>query len=80
MAKITWMGRQVESTEVKVQSSQEGWSEYELADGSTLKLKVIVSEVIRLEGEYDPDGNPLYVAKSGLVLFVKAPDGLKKKT
>lgn len=72
-------GRVVDAEQADVQSSQEPWNQYLLGDGTTLKLKVIVTEIWRAVGEYDNDGNPLYIAKSNNILVVNAPDELRKK-
>ncbi len=63
---------------VEVSNSQENWSQYLLSDGSVLKLKQVVTEVWRVVGEYDADGNPTYVLKSGGVLVVNAPDEVRR--
>lgn len=63
---------------IEVTNAQEQWNQYLLADGSVLKTKAVVTEVYRLVGEYDADGNPSYVLRSGGVLVVSAPDELKK--
>ena len=62
-----------------VQNSQESWNQYLLSDGVTLKLKVVVTEVWRVVDAYDNDGNPQYIAKSGNILVINAPDELRKK-
>ena len=64
---------------VDVQSAQESWSQYLLGDGTTLKLKLVVTEVWRLVDRYDNEGNPQYVVKSGNILVVNAPDELRRK-
>jgi len=63
---------------VEVTSAQEQWNQYLLADGSVLKTKAVVTEVWRIIGEYDADGNPSYVLRSGGVLVVNAPEELRK--
>ncbi len=63
---------------VDVVNSQETWNQYLLSDGSTLRSKQVVTEVWRIVGEYDADGNPSYVLKSGGILVVNAPDELRK--
>ena len=79
MPKIEWQGRDVDGVEVRFRSVREDWNEYDLDDGSTLRMKLFVSDIVRLEGEYDAENNPIYVVKSGNVVVVKAPDHLKKK-
>ena len=50
-----------------------------LADGTKLRLKTDVVEVMRFNGEWDIDGNPLYnVRSASLMAVLEAPDHLKK--
>lgn len=72
-------GRPVEAELIDVQSSQEHWNQYLLGDGTTLKLKVVATEVWRAVDQFDAEGNPLYIVKSGNVLVINAPDELRKK-
>lgn len=62
-----------------VTDSKEPWQEYQLIDGSTIRLKAIVSEIWRVDGEYDAEGNPLYAVKSQVFSSVHAPEHLKRK-
>ena len=72
-------GKSVEGTVVEVTQSIERFSEINLEDGSTLRMKPVVTEVIRLDGQWDKDGNPAYVVKSTNVLVVvDSPPNLKK--
>ncbi len=64
---------------IEVQQAQEQWNQYLLGDGTIVKLKVVVTEIWRLDGEYDNDGNPRYVIKSGNILVVNAPDDLRRQ-
>lgn len=79
MVKFNYQGREVDATSIDFRIGKEDWNEYQLMDGSVLRLRVVLSEIVRIEGEYDQDGNPVYVTKSGNVLVVRAPDELKKK-
>ncbi len=79
MPTIKWQGRDVDGLEVRFRSNHEEWNEYTLEDGTTLRMKAVVSEIIRLNDEYDQEGNPIYVVKSGNMLVVKAPDNLKRR-
>lgn len=70
---------QVDGFEVAVRESTERWSEITLEDGSVLRLKPTVLSAVRIEGQYDPDGNPLYALKAGQVLTVySAPENLRR--
>jgi hypothetical protein len=65
--------------EVGVKESTERWSEVTLEDGSVLKLKPSVLSAVRIEGEYDPEGNPVYAVRAGQVMIIaSAPDSLRK--
>jgi hypothetical protein len=79
MPVIKWQGRDVDGLEVRFRSTREEWNEYVLEDGTSLRMKAVVSEIIRLNDEYDPEGNPIYVVKSGNMLVVHAPDNLKRR-
>ncbi len=80
MPVIQWQGRDTEAIEVRFKSVREDWNEYDIDDGTTVRIKVIVSDVMRLVDQFDAEGNPVYVVKSGNTMFVKSPDHLKKKS
>jgi len=65
---------------VDVTTSSEPWSNYLLSDGTTVRMKVVLSEVWRLIDEYDKDGNPMYVLQSAGIMSIQSPDELKKPT
>jgi hypothetical protein len=73
-------GREFEGEEVEFESEREGWSIYLLQDGTTLKLKSVLSQVLRVDGQYAPNGDPLYVVNVAPVLNTTAPEHLRKKT
>jgi hypothetical protein len=64
--------------EIEMVEAKERWSEYRLADGTTLRLKPVIIAVFRAEGQYTPDGEPVYNMKSTLITDVRAPDSLTK--
>ena len=78
MAKVSYQGRQVEATPVDFRIEKEDWNEYQLLDGSVLRLRVVLSDVFRVIDEWDVEGNPIYVTKSGNVLVIRATEELKK--
>jgi hypothetical protein len=62
--KIDWQGKQVDAEEVGWDVVRgEDWSVYKLSDGTTLKVKVTVGKIVRLE-ERHPDGEPIYVVNT----------------
>ena len=73
-------GRSHDAIYVPVRESHETWNEYVLEDGTVLRMKLVVTEVYRIEGMYDGEGNPVYQVKSSNVPAVLPPDSLKKST
>lgn len=76
--KLVFQGQIVEAELIPVRSSQEGWSEYILEDGTVLRMKLVVTDVYRLEGIYDSDGNPIYHIKSTNAASAIPPENLKR--
>jgi hypothetical protein len=80
-SKITLPGGQVvegEDVTVNDDASSERWSEYTLSDGAVIRLKTVVSSIVRLD-QFDGEGNPIYVIKSTPAVVIKSvPDKLRK--
>ncbi len=81
MPKINFQGQEqeVDATEVDFQTRKEDWNEYQLMDGSEIKMKLVVSGIFRIDGLYDAEGNPVYQIKSANIAAVKSPDNLRRK-
>ena len=75
---INYGGRQVEATPIDVNQSHEKWNEYLLEDGTVLKMKIVLKKVLRIDGEYDAEGNPIYVMQSQNVTSVNSPKELRR--
>ncbi len=73
-------GRLREAELIRIENSQENSNTYELSDGSLLTLKTVVTEIWRVDGVYDQEGNPMYVTKSGNIATVTSPEILRRKT
>ena len=69
--------RQVEAEQVDFEARAEPWATYELGDGTILKFRAIVTAVMRIEGEFDQGGNPIYVISSQNVVQANAPKKLR---
>ncbi len=79
MPKVNFGGHEVDATEIEFQTRKEDWNEYQLMDGTVIKMKLVVSEIFRIDGAYDTEGNPTYQIKSTNLPVVKPPDALKRK-
>ncbi|MSR77286.1 MAG: hypothetical protein EXS63_03525 [Candidatus Omnitrophica bacterium] len=77
---INFGGRQVQATPVEITQNAERWNEYLLEDGTVLKMKLVLKKVLRVDGEFDAEGNPIYIMQSTNVSSTSSPDGLRKKT
>jgi hypothetical protein len=62
----------VEGEELDFEPLKETWNEYRCSDGSYVKLKVVVSKIIKLE-KRNPLGEPVYQLSSANVLAVTPP-------
>jgi hypothetical protein len=69
----------VEGTEVTLIESIERWTELKLDDGSVLRIKPVVISILRIDGRYDPQGNPMYVLQAGQTMaLASVPEHLRK--
>ena len=77
--KINLGGREVEALPIDINQTNECWNQYLLDDGTVVKMKLVATKVLRVDTEFDPEGNPLYIIQSTNITSVNAPDHLKKK-
>jgi hypothetical protein len=69
----------VDGTEIQLTESIERWTELKLEDGSVLRVKPVVTAVVRIDGHYDPQGNPMYAIQGGQTMVIgSVPDHLRK--
>jgi hypothetical protein len=80
--KIRLFDRDVDVVEVPITVRQgEVPSQYELEDGSTIRFSVVATVVYRIDGQWDADGNPIYLVKTGQsVTVVKASENVRRPT
>jgi len=79
MVKIPFKGGVAEGERVGVKSSEEKWNEYELEDGTKLRVKIVMASVYKLKEEYKPDtGEPIYAIKSDNIIDAEIPEKLYK--
>ena len=71
-------GHDIDASVMGFRTGAEHWNEYLLDDGSVIRVKLVATEVLRLDGEYDPTGNPVYLMQSTNVMAVDAPDNLRR--
>jgi hypothetical protein len=76
--KVPFQGRLIDGEEVAFREIDERWNEYDLSDGTRIRIKLVLTKVLRLD-EYNPDNDPVYVIASQNVLVTDVPAGLKRK-
>jgi hypothetical protein len=74
-----FQGKETKGEEIDFEIEKEGWNIYILNDGTKLKMKSVVANIIRLE-EYKPDtGEPVYMINASPVIAADVPESLRKK-
>jgi hypothetical protein len=69
-----------EGVDVPIKESSESSAIVKLEDGTILRVKFSIIQVIRADGEYDPDGNTFYAVKGApMVAITSIKDELRKK-
>jgi hypothetical protein len=67
----------VQGTLVDFETVREEYNTYKLSDGATVRMKTVVTSIIRTQ-EFNPDGEPVYIVNSQNVLVADVPDELKR--
>ena len=75
MKTVPVKGKTYGAVSVAITKETENWNEYTLADGAVLRLKVVVSEILRATDPpvLDDDGHPIYVVRTNNVVVLAAP-------
>ncbi len=72
-------GNTIDVTEVPIKTMSESVSTYDLEDGTRLSARTVVAAVLRVDGQYDQEGNPQYLLKSQIVVAAtEVPAQLRK--
>lgn len=71
-------GREVEGTVMPFQTGVEHWNEYFVEDGTVLRIKLVATEIIRLDGQFDANDDPVYILASSNVMTTSAREDLRK--
>ncbi|MDA2924473.1 hypothetical protein MYX65_07430 [Acidobacteria bacterium AH-259-L09] len=78
MPKVNIQGKDVEAEEIGFQSRKEEWNEYILDDGSTVKIKLVATNIFKTD-QVDQQGTPIYLVKSQNIMTVTPLKKLKKE-
>ena len=64
---------------IDFEADKESFSTYILHDGTSLKIKAVLTEVFRIEGVYQPNGDPMYGVQAAQIVAINAPESLRKQ-
>ncbi len=81
MTKVTLpTGQIADGIEVPIEESNERWSEIKLEDGTIIRVKLSMVSVVRVPGQYDQVGNPMYIMNmTPTIAILSVPENLRKK-
>lgn len=71
-------GKLVAADRLEFKAISEPWSEFECEDGTRLRVRLLVSEIFRLEDQRTQEGDPVYLVKSTNLMTVEVPESLRQ--
>lgn len=77
--KVPFNGQMRDATIVDFEVEKESFSTYILHDGSSIKIKPVLVEVFRIDGEYAPNGDPIYGFNVQQIAAINANESLRRK-
>jgi hypothetical protein len=54
-------GHEVDVSDVPIVKADERFNHYVLEDGSVIRVKATATTVLRVDGQFLPDGSPIYI-------------------
>lgn len=76
--RINMGDRSMEAEDMEFQTGKEDWNEYQVEDGFTVRIKLVVSSILKT-AERDPQGNPVYIVQSTNIVKVLPPETYSRK-
>lgn len=77
-SQINMGDRVIEAEDMEFTTVREDWNEYTVEDGFTVRIKLVVSSVLKTN-ERDATGNPVYVVQSTNIVKVLPPERYAKR-
>jgi len=77
--KYNFQDKEVLGQEIDFETEKEDWNVYILKDGTKLKMKSVISTIVRLEDYKQDTGDPIYLVTASNVIIPDVPERLKKK-
>jgi hypothetical protein len=60
--RIPFAGAEIEVEDITPVASREHFNEYDLPDGTTVRIKSVLIGFMKITGQQTPDGKPVYLA------------------
>jgi hypothetical protein len=76
--KLTLFGLEINVSDVPIVKAEERFNQYVLEDGSVLRVKSVATSMLRVDGEFLPDGSPVYIVLTSPAVSVESSP-LKKE-
>lgn len=70
--------RTIEAEDMEFKAGREDWSEYLVEDSYTVRIKLVVSSILKTS-ERDPQGNPVYIVQSTNIVKVLPPEVISRR-
>lgn len=71
-ATVDYKGQPISGEDVEFKTLKEDWNEYQLEDGSKIRVRLVVSDII-LTKETTQEGEPLVIVRSATLVRYKTP-------
>lgn len=70
--KLPIFGYEIDVSEVPIQKAEEHFNKYTLEDGTVLNVKSVPTSIMRVDGQFLPDGSPIYIVVATPVSSVES--------
>jgi len=77
--RVDFQGKAVDGESLEFDPIREEWNSYNCSDGSTIRMKLVVTDIIRLEEHNPQTGEPIYLIQSQNIVRIDVPEKLKKR-
>lgn len=70
--KLPIFGYEIDVSEVPILRAEEHFNKYTLEDGTVLNVKSVPTSIMRVDGQFLPDGTPIYIVVATPVSSVES--------
>jgi hypothetical protein len=77
--KVDFQGKQCNGKVLNFTSSEPEWLIIKVEDGTVIKVKLLLTEIIRAVGEHYENGEPGYLYSYNIMQSIVGPDALQKE-